>query len=129
MRTVLLVVLFSVLHSSVIADQESRKATLSTGESVSYLLYEPKSSPDEKPPLLLFLHGGGESGDDIEKVKTHGPPKEIENGRSFSFFVISPQNPDKKGFWDEDRLTQFLAHLDGELHFDRKRGYLVGMSC
>ncbi|MCH1409971.1 MAG: hypothetical protein L7V87_13140, partial [Verrucomicrobiales bacterium] len=77
MRTVFLLVLFSVLHSSALADRESRKATLSTGESVSYLLYEPKSSPEKNPPLLLFLHGGGESGDDIEKVKTHGPPKEI----------------------------------------------------
>ena len=128
MRTVLLLVLFSALHSSALADQESRKATLSTGESVSYLLYEPKSSPDKNPPLLLFLHGGGESGDDIEKVKTHGPPKEIENGRSFPFLVISPQNPDKKGFWDEDRLARFLDHLDGELYFDRKRVYLAGMS-
>ncbi|MGJ8695964.1 MAG: hypothetical protein ACSHYF_06580 [Verrucomicrobiaceae bacterium] len=50
------------------------------------------------PPLLLFLHGGVDSGDDLEMVKTHGPPKEIEAGRDF---VISPLNPDKKGFWDE----------------------------
>ncbi|HEX3000479.1 MAG TPA: hypothetical protein VHR86_09625, partial [Armatimonadota bacterium] len=26
-------------------------------------------------PLILFLHGSGERGDDLERVKTHGPPQ------------------------------------------------------
>ena len=129
MRIALLLIAFLVLNSSAGAGQEIRKATLTTGETVHYLAYLPSQHSNEAPlPLLLFLHGGGESGSEIEKVKTHGPPKEIENGRHFPFLVISPQNPDKKGFWDEDRLARFLDHLDRELHFDRRRVYLVGMS-
>jgi len=31
-------------------------------------------------PLLIFLHGAGERGDNLELVKKHGPPKLIEAG-------------------------------------------------
>lgn len=117
------------LLSSLHADQENRKAILPTGETVDFLLYQPKAQKAHTtPPLLLFLHGGGESGDDLEKVKTHGPPKEIENGRDYPMIVVSPLNPDAKGFWDEDRLARFLDQLETEIEFDPHRIYLAGMS-
>lgn len=106
--------------------QEARQLTLPTGEIIDYLLYTPAESANA--PLLLFLHGGGESGRDLAKVKTHGPPKEIENGRDYPMFVVSPLNPDKTGFWDEDRLARFLDALRTELKFDQSRLYLAGMS-
>jgi hypothetical protein len=40
-------------------------------------------------PLLLFLHGVGERGSDLELVKINGPPKLIEAGKKFPFVVIS----------------------------------------
>ena len=43
-----------------------------------YLLALPEGYDDDKErrwPLLVFLHGAGESGDDLSKVKVHGPPK------------------------------------------------------
>src|SRR2546430_1789636 len=64
--------------------------------SARYLLYLPKDYGKEasvKWPLLLFLHGSGESGTDIERVKVHGPPKLIAAGKEFSFIVVSPQSP------------------------------------
>lgn len=127
---ILSVFLFSVfLNPFSQADQERREVTLPTGEKVRFLAHlHSQDSDDSPPPLLLFLHGGGESGDDIEKVVTHGPPKEVEDGRTFPFIVISPLNPDGKGFWDEDRLARFLDHIEDELHFDSNRVYLVGMS-
>ena len=44
---------------------------------MQYLLYLPPAydTSEEKWPLLLFLHGAGERGDDLELVKAHGPPK------------------------------------------------------
>src|SRR5262249_55215941 len=42
-------------------------------------------------PLLVFLHGSGERGDDLEKVRIHGPPKLIAEGKQFPFIVVSPQ--------------------------------------
>ena len=47
--------------------------------SASYLISEP--SGEGPHPLLLFLHGFGERGDDLEAVKRHGPPKEAAAGR------------------------------------------------
>src|SRR5688500_8899073 len=42
-----------------------------------YQLFLPQGygSRAERWPLILFLHGGGERGDDIERVKVHGPLK------------------------------------------------------
>jgi len=42
--------------------------------------------------------------------------------------VISPLNPDKKGFWDEDRLARFLDQLSKQVDYDQTRLYLAGMS-
>ena len=105
---------------------QARQIPLETGEVVDYLIYTPESATPL--PLLLFLHGGGESGDEIEKVKTHGPPKQIAAGEDYPMIVISPLNPDQKGFWDEDRLSRFIEAVTKNLDFDRKRFYLSGMS-
>ena len=62
--------------------------------TMKYLLYLPKDY-EQKPswPLMLFLHGAGERGDDLNVVKKHGPPKLIEAGQQFPFIVVSPQCP------------------------------------
>src|SRR5438105_97965 len=61
-----------------------------------YLLYLPKEygkETDKKWPLMIFLHGSGESGSDVEKVKVHGPPKLVAAGKEFPFLLVSPQSP------------------------------------
>ena len=67
---------------------------------MDYLLYLPDdyAKSDKTYPLILFLHGAGESGLDLEKVKQHGPPKMIAAGKPFPFIVVSPQSP--RGGWD-----------------------------
>src|SRR5436305_148291 len=45
--------------------------------TINYLLYLPKEygkEADKKWPVMVFLHGSGERGSDLEKLKTHGPP-------------------------------------------------------
>ena len=42
-----------------------------------YLLQKPAVSK-EKKPLLVFLHGSGERGSDLEKLKIHGPLKYLK---------------------------------------------------
>src|SRR5512133_998546 len=49
-------------------------------EDVRYLLFLPKgyaTNVDKRWPLMLFLHGAGERGNDIMKVTVHGPPKKV----------------------------------------------------
>jgi len=61
-----------------------------------YWLYLPRGyndSSEEKLPVIMFLHGGGERGEDINKVLKHGPIKEVYNGRDLPFIIIAPQMP------------------------------------
>lgn len=94
----------------------------------NYLLYLPEEygKGDKAWPLVLFLHGAGESGNDLEKVKKHGPPKLIAAGKKFPFIVVSPQSP---GFgWDAMTLNALLDDLMASYKVDRDRIYLTGLS-
>jgi len=54
--------------------------------SIKYLLYLPKDydrKPSVKWPAILFLHGMGERGDNLELVKKHGIPKSLRRREAF----------------------------------------------
>lgn len=95
-----------------------------------YLLYLPDGYSNDtttKWPLLIFLHGSGESGNDLDKVKMHGPPKLIELGKKFPFIVVSPQAPPQTG-WQADVLKEMLDDLKKKHRIDNDRVYLTGLS-
>ena len=103
------------------------------GGPIRYLLYVPEGyAASEKPwPLVLFLHGAGERGDDLEAVKKHGPPKLVGEGKAFPFICVSPQCP-KGGWWDKPEqtaaLVALLDHLQKTLDVDADRVVLTGLS-
>ena len=77
---ILVLLLILVLFAQGCASQSSsrlidaRQETV-TKENFDYYLYYPEEyedEPDKKFPLLLFLHGGGESGDSLVTVKRNG---------------------------------------------------------
>lgn len=105
-------------------------AASDTEYALEYLLYLPQeydSKRDEGFPLVLFLHGAGERGDDLAKVKTHGPPKLIESGKHFPFVLISPQCP-KDQTWDASALSSLLDEITTNYNVDVDRVYLTGLS-
>jgi len=89
--------------------------------------YDPESS--ERWPLILFLHGAGERGDDIEKVKIHGIPMLAERDPSFPFIAVSPQCP-KNVYWHQkqDGVMALLDEITANYNVDDKRIYLTGLS-
>ncbi len=97
-----------------------------------YLLYLPRGygeNKEQKWPVMLFLHGAGERGDDLNLVKKHGPPKLVEQGRDLPFLVVSPQCP--SGSWWTEQLDALMALLDevqSEYTVDPDRVYLTGLS-
>jgi predicted peptidase len=95
---------------------------------LNYLLYLPEGygKDDKAWPLILFLHGSGESGNDLQKVKKHGPPKLIESGRDYPFIVVSPQS--SRGGWNEEALNGLLDELVANYKVDKDRIYLTGLS-
>lgn len=111
--------------------EEKRVHTSSPGMSLKYLLYLPERfdhSEKTRYPLVLFLHGGGEGGDDIQKVKKHGPPKHIAEGEKFPFILVVPQNPSEAQFWDDQQLISLLDVLQQNLPVDDRRVDLTGLS-
>ena len=99
-----------------------------------YLLYLPTGYAESKNqwPLILFLHGAGERGDDLEKVKIHGPAKLIaKEGREFPFVVVSPQCS-KDGCWSSntqiEMLDVLLNHIVRRYRIDQDRIYVTGLS-
>jgi pimeloyl-ACP methyl ester carboxylesterase len=122
------------------AEELPRKQTanvLETQVTVSvtqnHLVYLPKDydSSDDSWPLMLFLHGAGERGNDIEKVKLNGPPMLVEQGQEFPFIIVSPQCPEKS-WWSSDveleTLNALLDDLVSTYSIDETRIYLTGLS-
>lgn len=95
---------------------------------MQYLLSLPKDyEKKDKWPLVLFLHGAGERGDDLNKVKVHGPPKLIAKGKEFPFICVSPQCP-KNRWWDAAQLEALLDHIESKHKIDKDRVYVTGLS-
>jgi predicted peptidase len=95
---------------------------------MAYLLYLPPDyDKQESWPLVLFLHGSGERGSDLELVKKHGPPKLIAAGKDFPFVVVSPQCPLEKS-WEPLELTALLDEITRIYKIDSDRIYVTGLS-
>ena len=96
---------------------------------VQYLLYLPEhyEKSEKKWPLMLFLHGAGERGDDFEKIKVHGPPKLIERGDKFPFIIVSPQCPANQ-WWSTNTLDVLLKDITSRYNVDEDRIYVTGLS-
>jgi predicted peptidase len=96
--------------------------------TLDYLLYLPRGyDKGEKAwPLLLFLHGAGESGADLSKVKKHGPPKLIAAGKDLPFIVVSPQS--RRFGWQAQTLNALLDDVSKKYRVDDDRVYVTGLS-
>ena len=100
-------------------------------KSLNYLIALPEGydKENEAVPLLLFLHGAGERGNNLDLVKKHGPPKMVEKGHDFGAIVVSPQCP-KDTWWTEhtDVLLALIDKIEKEHNVDRDRIYVTGLS-
>ena len=97
--------------------------------SCRYLVFLPRSYKAQgKPsPLLMFLHGSGERGNDLELVKMHGPPKLVDKRPDFPFIVVSPQVRPGRQF-DAAALLALLDHLQDTYNVDKKQTAVTGLS-
>ena len=92
-----------------------------------YLLFLPKdydAKASRRWPLILFLHGAGERGTNVAKVKVHGPPKIVKDKPDFPFVIVSPQCPSGER-WSNDVLLALLDEVTEKFKVDTKRVYLT----
>ena len=108
--------------------QQFRKKITRTIQ-LDYLLHLPEGydkGGTNQWPLMLFLHGAGERGNDLAKVAVHGPPKLVKTKKDFPFVLVSPQCPADQT-WRDDEL---LALLDLVLFLVfRHLGRCYGIGC
>ena len=106
-------------------------AGVTAGDSVRlrYLLALPEGYDDGDAawPLVLFLHGAGERGDDLSRVAVHGPPRLVREGHTFPFILVSPQQPEG-GWWQADELAALLDEIESTHRVDPDRIYVTGLS-
>ena len=113
--------------------QVEQELKTADAKSIPYLLYLPKDygAKERKWPLLLFLHGRGESDGPLSLVAKWGPPRLIERGESFPYIVVSPQCPRKESWAQPGQqalLVALLDHLKSQFQVDGERVYLTGLS-
>jgi predicted peptidase len=95
----------------------------------NYLLYLPDNYDSLKNwPLVIYLHGGSQKGNDLNKLKAYGPPRLIDQGKKFDFIVVSPQCPDGRYWSTENWFDSLYAELLAKYRVDTNRVYLTGIS-
>ena len=99
---------------------------------IQYLVQLPRGYQDDTNqfwPMVCYLHGIGESGDDIKKVLRFGPPRLVAQGRELPCIVISPQLP-KDYFWfrESNAMIDLLDEVTKRYRVDKRRVHVTGNS-
>ena len=116
------------------------------GGKLLYRLYTPKgASPENRLPLILFLHGAGERGDDNALQLKNCMKQFLQQQEKYPAFIVAPQCPKGKK-WNEvdwhaashrtpekpsDPFASLIPLLDvlrKDLPVDGKRLYVTGLS-
>ena len=100
-------------------------------DKYSYWLYVPKKlSVRNKLPLVIFLHGRGECGDDGKGVLTYGFPKYISEGQDYDFVLIAPQLPSatcSSGYYGKNVMA-IIEKVINTYPIDEERIIITGFS-
>jgi len=101
------------------------------GKLVPYCLYVPRDyDPARQWPLIVFLHGAGERGNDGLRQTEVGIGRAIRrNPERFPCLVLMPQCPEEQ-FWDRisDAMDAMIASVRQEYNIDPRRITLTGLS-
>lgn len=124
--------LFATWQSTSLAAEPGKQLAETTELrlKVGYQLFLPAEYGQDsakKWPIIVFLHGSGERGDNLELVKVHGPPKIVGQDPGFPFIVLSPQCPSERR-WSPILLSALLDEIQAKYAVDLDRVYLTGLS-
>jgi predicted peptidase len=136
------------------ASYQKKEFVLSEGKTLPYrILYPANYDKSKKYPLILFLHGAGERGNDNEKQLTHGAKLFLteENKKNFPAIIVFPQCPEESSWaatkidrttqpykiefdytaeanWPLVAANELVKKLSDEESADKSRVYITGLS-
>nr|WP_315232154.1 prolyl oligopeptidase family serine peptidase [uncultured Flavobacterium sp.] len=124
-KLAIVALLFSIVSLAQRDEIGTIKTEIVQKRELTFALHIPKNTK-EKKPLIVFLHGSGEKGTDIEKVKAHGPFKYLKS-HDLDVYVLAPQCPENE-YWNEEVLYRLILKIQKENNIDSNRVYLTGLS-
>lgn len=129
MKKIMILFFFFLVIAPIKGKSLQRKMKTSIQSEINYLLFLPNDYSKKKipSPIIIFLHGSGERGNDLEKVKSWGPPSIVEKNPNFPFIVISPQCPEGER-WNIYLLKAMIDDIIAKYNVDKSRIYLTGLS-
>ena len=106
---------------------QNEKATL------KYILTTPTDFDiSESLPMVVFLHGAGERGNEIEKIKAHGIPKlfsKNQDHEGLRAIKLSPQCPDERTWYDYKwDVIALIDEVAEKYNVDKSKISLCGIS-
>ena len=108
-------------------------AYTSSKAQLDFLLYIPSEygkDPQQKWPMIVYLHGAHLRGADPDLLRGEPFPKKLETQMNFPFVVVSPVGDGGYQFWAKEEMIKPLFTLLGEIQtmysIDPKRIYLIG---
>ncbi|MBW2961982.1 prolyl oligopeptidase family serine peptidase [Mesonia aestuariivivens] len=110
-------------------EKKNFKQKVELETELGYLLYTPKGYHTTKKdyPLIVFLHGAGERGTDLDKVKVNGPFNYLEKGNKIDAVILAPQCP-AETYWQPHQVAGLVKSIIKKYNIDESRVYLTGLS-
>ena len=101
--------------------------------ALKYILTLPTDfSKEEKLPLIIFLHGAGERGEDVQKLRLYAIPKLFCNDCDYNgtrVITLSPLCPDGITWYDlKKEVFSLIESVCSEYNVDRGNISLCGLS-
>lgn len=94
-------------------------------EKISYILDYPQKVKGNVP-LIVFLHGSGERGNNLEMVKAHNPFTYKDQIKE-PVAILAPQCP-ADTWWDTVTVYNLIKEIQKKYKIDASRIYLTGLS-
>lgn len=116
--------LFSLMGNAQEIKAELKKE-VKKEQRISYILDYPENAKG-KVPLMVFLHGSGERGNDLELVKAHSPFT-YKNLFPEPVAILAPQCP-KEVWWDTEAVYYLIKEIQEKYQIDDSRIMLTGLS-
>ena len=101
------------------------KKEVKVEKSISYILDLPNDAKS-KLPLIVFLHGSGERGANLEMVKAHSPFT-YKNLIKEPVAILAPQCSENT-WWDTQAIYFLIKEIVQKYKIDESRIYLTGLS-